>query len=682
MERLKDRLDALWALAKSENTRPEVCEIMVGSVSADLQYLKHGTDLRLLQIRPTGNPEEESPVEKLRKQAGALLNKVEDQTRIGEDPLRKTVMWTRIAMAQRLAGSPAPHSSFQQELVEQWYHEASEAAEQLARNGLLTLGESLVIKADAAFRIQSNRYLVDDDPVGQLAELKHYSAQVSLNRLKDTLPPLSRVLREGNARPEYLEIIGRCAQMLRDDCLKVAEADGVALDDAERKQAANILPQARGMLAEIETALKEGTADKARRLAERAAAIDALAENDEISPAGMAAKAKTLEDEIDELKSQAGPVAPEVEHACRTAADVALWLDHRSRRISSTRPAQRDYDDLSDAWGALGNLDFYIRPSSEERTSSDYRMIADSKRPIRQAQVAMDQIERTGHLDRAEMDALRVATVHAAQPRDEESIADWPAALERLAKVEHPNPCVCDLVVRAVSVSLCRPYRRGDKEDADAKIYVRLNEIIARTPAGDTALDKTPQWKQVLFAWRFDAAMEKTLTINGSNPMTLYKLGVQSAEEHWYQQALPAIDALMDQKSLDKVEYVLLRAEAKYRIGQRHYLMDKHGNVTPVQPESVGCILARVAVNLPAFRRMVLLHKVRPVVRDMVTDTFRRDCWIIGDSAQVARLSEADQKEAAMVSKEANEILAQIDREAASQPASATKPGEPVEFDP
>ena len=163
---------------------------------------------------------------------------------------------------------------------------------------------------------------------------------------------------------------------------------------------------------------------------------------------------------------------------------------------------------------------------------------------------------------------------------------------------------------------------------------------------------------------------------------TDYQPYVQGAVEHWYKQAMSAMDALMDQKEIDKVEYVLLRSEAKYRIGRWHYLVNESKREDSAQPDSVGATLRRVAMDLPAFRRMVRSHNVRPDIRDLVIDTFRNDCRIIGDRRGVAMLSVPDQSEAEAVSKEANEILAQIDHPAASKPASATKPGEPVEFDP
>lgn len=349
--------------------------------------------------------------------------------------------------------------------------------------------------------------------------------------------------------------------------------------------------------------------------------------------------------------------------------------------LAVTHPAQGNCDELTDALWNLWNSYRVVKPRSRD-SDSEFDDIASTKLEIRQAIDTLDQIEGTRRLGADEMEVLRLTTLHCLGRQGDGTVADWPPILERLAKARSVDPRVCDMVVRAASVDLCRPHRHGGTEGEDAKIYGLLNEIIGKASVGESPLDKTPQWKQVLFAWRFDAAMEKTLTINDSNPMTLYKLGVQLAVEHWYQQALPAMDALMEQKSLDNVEYVLLRAEAKYRIGRRHYLMDEHGHVTPPQAEPIESTLRRVAINLVAFRRMALLHKVRPVVRDMVIETFQHDCRIISDPGQAAKLTDADRKEAGLVSKEANEILAQIDSEAASQPASATRPAQPVEFDP
>ena len=98
----------------------------------------------------------------------------------------------------------------------------------------------------------------------------------------------------------------------------MADADDLALDDTERVLAADILPKARGVLSQIETAIKDGVADKALRLEKRAADIDGQARDGEFSPAGMAARARSLEREIQEVESQAGShgdaaLSPEVQ---------------------------------------------------------------------------------------------------------------------------------------------------------------------------------------------------------------------------------------------------------------------------------------------------------------------------------------------------------------------------------
>ena len=672
-EAIKDRFEVLEALAKSERVRPEVCEILLGSVWPEAIKYERPSPGSL-----TGVP----------KKVDELLNKIEDRTQFGDNPLRRTPQWTRIAMAWRLAGPPAQHGWQQQEVIAQWYHEASEAADVLAKKGLLTAGEASLIKADANYQVDAHHMLTTDDLRAMLHKLEQTPAQASLLRLRRTMPALSRVVRDDTARPEYLEVVGRCAQTLRDDCREVAEADDLALNDEERMIAADILPQARGVLVEIEKAMKDSLAAKAHRLEERAAALEAQSKANELSPAGMAAKAKSLETEIEWLKSQAGPagpvLAPEVERACRAARETASSLVQLSDHIATTRPARQDYDDLAHAWESLSNSDLYlylhVRP--EQPGLRELAMSQDSRRDLQQALNSLDQIERTRHLDPAEMDALRVGTLHATGRIGYVSFKDWPPVLGRLAKVQGVNPWVRDLVVSRASVDLCN-VRNSEDDGADAKTYGLLNEILDRTPAGDTPLDQTPQWKQILFAWRFGVAAEKILAAEDLKGDAVRKRYLVSAVEHWYQQAIAAADELKAAGKLDTAEALLLRTEAKCRTGRRHYLLlDGPARISTGRSDSTEDSLLRVSLDIPAFRRLLRVNKVRQEVRDLVIDTFRNDCRIIGDPERLAQLSEIDRKAAQSVSKEASDILAQLEHPAASQPASAAKPGEPVDFDP
>ncbi len=683
--RLDDRLEALEALANSKHVRPQVCEILFGSVWPDVQDLKNQIDAGHF----AGTMEREHDhVVNLHKKVCELISKIEDQTRMGDDPVRQTGQWTRIAMSWRLSGPPVPHSSLKQELVELWFEQASQAPGQLANQGLLTKDEASVIRTYANYQIMAHHLLVIDDAWGLLHVLRQSPAGVSLHRLERTLPALSRVVHDDSARPEYLEILGRCAPELRDDCREVADADGLALTDSERKLASEILPEARGVLAEIEKAMKDDIVAKAHRLEDRAIAIDAQATDNELSPAGMAAKARSLEREIEEVKSQAGAhgdaaLPPGVERACRAARDIAAQLINRSKAVSATRSANQDYDDLSDAWENLlsTDLNFKLRERARGYISEyDYESFAKSKRVIRNALIALDQIERTKHLVFNEMKAMRMAAIVTIQPRSESLVVEWSPILKNLAEVQAVNPNVCDLAVRAASVDLCRWGRPNNQENAPA--FALLNEIVGNVPGGDTPLGKTPQWKQVLFAWRFGAAMEKFMNADDSKSYTNYKQFVQEALEYWYGHAMAAADELKTAGTLDSAESILLRREAIYRIERRHYLVNNPRQGTAAPADSTESILMRVTLDIPAYRRLLRTNKLRPEIRDLVIETFRNDCRAIGDPERLARLSESDWKEAIAVSVEAKEILAQIDHPAASQPASATRPGEPVDFDP
>ncbi len=122
-DRLKVRIGVLEALAKTRQVSPEVCEILVRAVSPDL-------DGKLEEDRigaPGRGSKAADAVAKLQERLRSCVNELEDRTQMGDDPVRRTGQWTRIAMAWRLAGPPAPHGSVRQELVELWYEQASQA---------------------------------------------------------------------------------------------------------------------------------------------------------------------------------------------------------------------------------------------------------------------------------------------------------------------------------------------------------------------------------------------------------------------------------------------------------------------------------------------------------------------------------------------------------------------------
>ena len=210
-----------------------------------------------------------------------------------------------------------------------------------------------------------------------------------------------------------------------------------------------------------------------------------------------------------------------------------------------------------------------------------------------------------------------------------------------------------------------------------ASAFGLLDEIVGRMPAGDTPLDKTPRWKPVLFAWRFGAAMEKFMS-----PLAYDKRFVQAALEHWYARAVTAADELKTAGTLDAADVILLRTEATRRIARWHYLVENLAREVAPPGESTESSLKRVTIDVLAYRRLLRMQKVRPEVSNLVLETFRNDCRLIGDPERRARLSDAHRKEAQALSMEANAILAQIDHPLATQPATATRPGEPMDFAP
>ena len=178
-DRLKVRIGVLEALAKTRQVSPEVCEILVRAVSPDL-------DGKLEEDRigaPGRGSKAADAVAKLQERLHSCVNELEDRTQMGDDPVRRTGQWTRIAMAWRLAGPPAPHGSVRRELVELWSARL-QAPGQLAEQGLLTEDEASVIKTDSDYQVMAHHLLVDDDAWGLLRVLQQSPAGVSLHRLE------------------------------------------------------------------------------------------------------------------------------------------------------------------------------------------------------------------------------------------------------------------------------------------------------------------------------------------------------------------------------------------------------------------------------------------------------------------------------------------------------------------
>ncbi len=333
----------------------------------------------------------------------------------------------------------------------------------------------------------------------------------------------------------------------------------------------------------------------------------------------------------------------------------------RTGQSPAERDVAKDLADLVALWRELKPLPEVARSHEEDLAAKLLEMKELEKTPPKSSKEAAARFLKLKEL--------------------EKPIEDWPTNLERLAKIEGVDARVCDLIVREASVDLCIPHEQKNK-DLDAKIYGLLNKIVRRTPGGDTDLERTPQWKQILFAWRFGAEMEKLMAAGDSKVDATRKRYFQAAVEHWCEQAIQATDELKTAGTLDAGEAILLRVEARYRAERRHYLVNNNPREVSGPTDSAETSLLRIMVEIPAYRRLLRINKVRLEVRALVFETFRNDCRIIGDPKRVARLSEPDRKEAQAVSKEANEILSQIERAAASQPASATKPGEPVDYDP
>ena len=249
VERLRRRIPALAALAKTKAVRPEVFEALLSTIEPELALLRDpGYE------RPRA---EKTEAVKLAGRVESLLEAILPKVVIGPPELAASRDWRRIQVAWRLTGRYllAANTVAQRSAADKWLKLVAPSADRLAVAKLLDPTEVALLKMEARHLSEE---LYEFPPIDRMvtycAMFPWYHPRRSLTRLNARLELLRRLTAAGKVRRE---VVAKAIPNLKADLKTLTEHEGVkSLTAAERAEANATRAAAKAMILRIEAQLQ------------------------------------------------------------------------------------------------------------------------------------------------------------------------------------------------------------------------------------------------------------------------------------------------------------------------------------------------------------------------------------------------------------------------------------------